>query len=69
MTEWVSGATLSARECELTDDAFADLMAQWNSGDYESSHGNGDDTLLELIRRLGYVKTAEAWQKLGKPVP
>lgn len=64
--EYVSNATKAARECELTDEAFAALMASHNSGDFESAHCNGDDALVELVRRLGYIKTADAWEALGK---
>jgi len=66
MNEYKSKATQAAEQTELTDEAFAALMTGCDSGDYEAAHGDGDDTLVTLIRRLGYGKTADAWEKLGK---
>lgn len=36
------------------------------SRDAEIDHGRADDILCELLKSLGYAKTVEAWDKVGK---
>ncbi len=62
----MSNVTNVARVCELTDEAFAALIALCSAGDTEVAHGEGDEVLVELVRRLGYTKTADAWEALDK---
>lgn len=66
MGEYVSNATKAANECELSDEAFGRLMGGFDTGDNEADHCDGDDVLIALIRRPGYTKTADMWDKLGK---
>lgn len=66
MDDYKSKAVAAAEAADLTDEAFAALMASHDTGDDEADHGNGDDVLIVLVRRLGFTQTADAWDKLGK---
>lgn len=36
------------------------------SGDWEFDHMTADDILVELLRKSGYINTANAYRKVGK---
>lgn len=36
------------------------------NGDYEHDHLEGDKIVIELLKELGYVETAETYMKVGK---
>lgn len=54
--------TTEERDLDLAEQIAEHCM----SGDLEIDHRDADDIIVSLIRRLGYTKTADAWDAVGK---
>lgn len=50
------------RDSDYANDIISDCM----SGDNEADHSKADHALVKLLRELGYNRTVEAWNKVGK---
>lgn len=49
------------------DKMYADkIETECFNGDWESDHMRADDILIELLKKLGYINTANAYRKVGK---
>ena len=49
------------------DREFSDrIKAECMHGDWEGAHADADIILIELLRKLGYNQTADAWLEVGK---
>jgi hypothetical protein len=54
----------------MTEDKDAEVAERIRyeccGGDIEAAHGRADDIIVSLLRELGYVKTANAWEDVEK---
>ena len=51
---------------KLSHEAITGLRALQGIGDPEKAHGNADDVLCELLKRLGYDDVVDEWEKVEK---
>lgn len=49
-----------------TPEEFAQMMRNQMSGDEETAHGEMDDLMVELLRRLGYGEAMDVFEKQDK---
>jgi hypothetical protein len=48
------------------DDLAAEIRRTCSHGDWEIAHGEADKLIVQQLRALGYNKTADAWDAVGK---
>lgn len=48
------------------DELAAEIQAKCMSGDWERDHGEADDLLVMHLRTLGFNKSADAFEAVGK---
>jgi hypothetical protein len=52
---------------EARDVRFANQIKELcMSGDEDGDHSRADELLIELLRILGFTRTAAAWEEVGK---
>lgn len=50
-----------------SDEEFAEkIQYECQHGDTEGAHGRADEILCELLTKLGYTKTVNAWESVDK---
>jgi len=59
-------AKVAAKTIELDEQFAQRIKAEAMSGCNEGDHARADELLCEILRLLGFDRTVDAWERVGK---